>query len=279
MRCRLSIIATLSGSFLLDMDLSPVELDEAAAALEASDKMDEYLALTEALVRESPARADVHLHRARALAFGANRREEALEQVQLAADLVTEDAPELMRLAAVLHSLGEPERVDEYVQRAVACAGLSDASEETSLAYLAGMSAAARGDDDRAVELLEAAVGRRPRDAWYAIDLARLYIRRGDRQRAEGLAAAALRYFPADERLRRIADPADAATHIDAWNAAVVQVLEGTTSSLRCPAHDDGDLVWEPVPAIDASVERHRLYCPHCGAEVRVDVDSAGARR
>ena len=49
------------------MNLSPGQLDEIAAALLSRGRFEEYLDVTETLVRDHPGRSNVHLHRARAL--------------------------------------------------------------------------------------------------------------------------------------------------------------------------------------------------------------------
>jgi tetratricopeptide (TPR) repeat protein len=181
--------------------LTPEKLDETAAALQASGRLDEYVEMTEALVALYPQRADVHLHRARALAFGAGRRAEALGEVEVATRLVREEPQDLMRLAAVLLALDNIEEVDEYVERAVRAAGLDSATDEPGLAYLAGVAASVRGQDPAAQTLLEAAVAGDPREPDYARDLARLYVRIGRTDRARAVTTRALEASPRDDRL------------------------------------------------------------------------------
>jgi tetratricopeptide (TPR) repeat protein len=258
-------------------NLTPEQLDATAAALQASGRFDEYLEMTEALVALYPQRADVHLHRARALGFGAGRRAEALREVEVATRLVREEPQDLMRLAAVLLAFDLIEGVDEYVERAVRAAGLDSAADEPSLPYLAGVAASARGEDPAAQTLLEAAVTGDPREPDYVRDLARLYVRIGQTDRARAVATRALEASPRDERLRRLASSVPAEAHADPWRAAVAEVLDGQADGLLCPVYGDGELVWTPAVSRVAGERIYRLYCPMCGAEVEVNVEAPGA--
>jgi tetratricopeptide (TPR) repeat protein len=255
--------------------MTPEELDQAAAALQSIGRWDEYLDLTEGLVARYPERADVHLHRARALAFGGgDRHDAALAEVEVAARVVREEPQDLMRLAAVRLSLGETEGVNGYLERATRAAGLSSPTGDPSLAYLAGLAALVRRDDAAAQPLLEAAITGNPREADYARDLARLYIRVGRDDRARAVAARALEASPDDERLRRLADPVSPTVHAEAWLAAATQALAGQLDDLLCPSHSDGKLVWEQVASEVSGARRYRLYCPMCGAEVTLEFDA-----
>lgn len=255
------------------MTTTPEKLDQTAAELQAGGRWDEYLELTGALVTQYPQRADVHLHRARALAFGAGRRDEGFAEVELAAQLVQEDAPDLMRLAAVRLSLGDTEGVEGYIERAVRSAGLGSAAEDPSLAYLAGTAALARNETAVAQPLFEAAVAGDPWDPDYVRDLARLYVGLGHTDQARAIATRALQASPEDERLQRLARPVPSKVHGDAWRAAATKALSGEAGGLLCPVYGDGELVWTEAPSRVVGGRRYRLYCPLCGAEVEVDVE------
>ena len=257
------------------MNLTPEQLDETAAALLSRGSFDEYLEVTARLVRAHPNRTDVHLHRARALAFGTDRRDEALREIDAAEVLVGDDPRDLIRIAALLLALHETSRVDEYVDRAVKAADLSSARDDPSLAYLAGMAASARGEDDAALTLLEIAVAGQPREPDYARDLARMYIRVGGTDRARAVAARALESNPGDERLQRLAKAVPAEVHAEAWNTAVARALDGKAAGLRCPVYGDGELVWKRVASTVVGEDRYRMYCPMCGAEVAVNVQTS----
>jgi tetratricopeptide (TPR) repeat protein len=256
---------------------TPEKLDQTAAELQAGGRWDEYLELTGALVEQYPQRADVHLHRARALTFGAGRPEEGLVEVQLATLLTQDEAPELMRLAAVRLSLGVTEGVDEYIERAVRAAGLGSAAEDPSLAYLAGTAALAHDETAVAQALLEAAVAGDPWERDYVRDLARLYVRLGHTDRARAIATRALEASPDDERLQRLAHPVPAEVHGDAWRVAATQALDGRAGGLLCPVYGDGELAWTEAAPRVAGERRYRLYCPLCGAEVVVNLEPTDA--
>jgi tetratricopeptide (TPR) repeat protein len=264
----------VAPSTRIAVNLTPEQLDETAAALLSKGKFHEYLEITEMLVRDHPSRADVHLHRARALAFGADRRDEALHEIDAAERLAGDDPRNLMRIGALLLAIDETNRVDGYVDRAVKAAGLGSARDDPNLAYLAGMAASARGDDDAALALLEVAVAGHPREPDYARDLARTYIRVGHTERARAVAARARESNPGDERLERLANPVPAEAHAEAWNRAVERALDGNAAGIHCPVYGDGELVWKPIASPAASEQRYRMHCPMCGAEVEVNVQT-----
>jgi hypothetical protein len=254
--------------------MTPEELDQTAADLQAREAWDEYLALTQDLVGRYPKRADVHLHRARALVFGADRRDDGLLEAQTAEEVVTEDFADLMRLVAVLNSLGQVEKLGEYLDRAASAAsasGQEGLTKEPGFAYVAGMVKVSQGDDRSARPLLEIANIADPLQARWAIDLARLYVRDGYLAAASSIAARALPGSPDDDRLRRLAEPGDAKAHHQAWGDAVVAAIDGHLDGVMCPVHGDGQLVWAEVDANADGHRKHRLYCPLCGAGVNVE--------
>ena len=108
----------------------------------------------------------------------------------------------------------------------------------------------------------------------YARDLARMYIRIGETDRARSVAERAREATPGDERLQRLATYVPAEAHAEAWNSAVARALDGNAEGLRCPVHGDGELVWNQVPAQVVGEDRYRLDCPMCGAEVAVSVEA-----
>jgi len=222
----------------------------------------------------SPNGPTCHLHRARALAFGADRPAEAVEAINVAIRLAPDDSAHLLRAAALLLALGELDSAEACLKQATARGGLSNQRDDPGLACLSGMLAAARSEHASAAELLEVAVEGQPQNPDYAADLARLYVKLGQRDRARSVASKALQDGPGNEALSRLAAMARAEKRTDAWLAAATSALDGAPAGLRCPEYDDGELVWEAVEPIAAGGDRYRLYCPACGAEVVVDVDA-----
>jgi tetratricopeptide (TPR) repeat protein len=186
------------------------DLDGRVLALLNAGRKEEYLAMTEELVKESGEDARVRMHYANALSL--LKPEQAPHEIRTAVALAPNDPVILTNAASRMFELGHFEESQKYASRAGDLVKLSEFVLGSDLVHLAGRLADHQGDTERARALLKAAADVGPEDrshARRAKEFARFLARQGEADPAREVVRAALAAHPDDEELRQmsITDP------------------------------------------------------------------------